>query len=76
MSFILALAMLTFALLIVLVLAAAASFPRHVLTDNLAPEGEWSGPARLPHAKPVQSHPGTDRSGPMLARPLKIHSWI
>ena len=76
MSFILALVMSIIALLVVLVLAAAASFPSHVHADDLSPEGAWTGPARLPHTSRGQSPAGTRRPGQVLARPPKIHSWI
>ena len=75
MSLILVFVMLIIALLVVLVLAASASFPRHVLPDDLSPEGEWNGPARLPHTSrgqsPIGRHPGQ-----VPVRPLKIHSLI
>ncbi len=75
MSLILAFVMLIIALLVVLVLAASASFPRHVLPDDLSPEGEWSGPARLPQVSRGQSPIGR-RPGQVPAQPLKVHSWI
>jgi hypothetical protein len=64
-------------LLIVLVLAAVASFPNQVLSDDdQSPQGEWTGPAHLPHTHRGHAPTAGHSAGRLPARQLKIHSWI